>query len=128
MQLFFYGVLLEGLGEWPFLEGIGPGRRATTRGRLFGLRGTTGWYPALVPGDGLVIGAVHEAGMADIASMDAFEGVDYLRTPIQVEADGQQIEANAYLWVSDLPDGSEHISHGDFARWLAESGRNPITG
>ena len=28
MKLFLYGVLRPGLGDWPFLRGLGPGIRA----------------------------------------------------------------------------------------------------
>ena len=66
MRLFFYGVLLEGLGDWPFLKGIGPARAATARGTLYGISGTNGWYPVLVPGEDRVAGAVHDAGGVDI--------------------------------------------------------------
>jgi len=128
MHLFFYGVLLEGLGEWPFLNGIGPARRATTTGTLYGIGEANGWHPALLPGEETIVGAVHEAGGANIAQMDVFEGPDYARTPIPVDVDGTKIEAEAYLWIAPLPDGALRIAHGDFARWLAETGRSPLSG
>ena len=128
MYLFFYGVLLEGLGDWPFLKGIGPARRATARGTLFGIGESNGWHPAMVAGDGPIVGAVHEARGADIPAMDAFEGADYARTAIPVEVDGAIMEAQAYLWIAALPENAEPISHGDFARWLEETGRKPISG
>jgi gamma-glutamylcyclotransferase (GGCT)/AIG2-like uncharacterized protein YtfP len=158
MHLFFYGVLLEGLGDWPFLNGIGPGRAATTRGRLFAIQDDSGWYPALVPGEGVVHGAVHAAGGADIAAMDDFEGTDYDRREIdvylgsdaarglhpsarilpgdhpggRVEGAGGQaaainLRAHAYCFNAALTAQAEPIVHGDFARWLIETGRHPIT-
>ena len=118
---------MEGLGDWPFLKGIGPARRATATGTLFGLPGNNGWFPALLPGEGPVIGDVHEAGGVDIPAMDEFEGADYARMPITVETDSEVLEAQAYLWIADLPAGAECIAHGDFALWLRETGRSPIT-
>ena len=126
-MLFFYGVLLQGLGDWPFLRGIGPARSATTQGTLFAIPDQSGWYPALVPGEGRVAGAVHDAGGVDLAAMDAFEGPDYERREIEVEVSGEVLASQAYCWIADLPDDAEPIPHGDFARWLTETGRRPIS-
>lgn len=122
MQLFVYGVLREGLGDWPFLAGLGPGLAATTRGALFGIADSAGWYPALLPGDGTVTGAVHPCDNVDLAAVDAFEGTDYIRRPIPVRCAGETLVAEAYLWAGSLPPGAPQIVHGDFARWLAETG------
>ena len=105
-HLFFYGVLREGLGDWPFLDGIGPGRPAKAHGRLFAIGTPQGWYPALLPGEGIVHGACHSAGGADLAAMDAFEGADYERRPIAVDVGGLAHRADAYLWTSELPEGA----------------------
>ena len=68
MQLFVYGVLREGLGDWPFLAGIGPGRAATTSGDLFAISDPQGWCPALRhgqgPGWGTVTGTLHDVESA----------------------------------------------------------------
>lgn len=130
MQLFVYGVLREGLGDWPFLAGIGPGRAATTSGDLFAISDPQGWCPALRhgqgPGWGTVTGTLHDARILDWAAVDAFEGPDYTRRPIPVRCGGETITAHAYLWTAPLPAGAPRIAHGDFARWLAETGRAPF--
>jgi gamma-glutamylcyclotransferase (GGCT)/AIG2-like uncharacterized protein YtfP len=126
MDLFFYGVLREGLGDWPFLAGIGPGRAASATGTIFAIPDPQGWYPALLPGDGVVHGAVHAQGQADLAAMDAFEGPRYRRQAVPVMIAGATVMAEAYCWIDALPGGTEPIAHGDFARWLAETGRRPL--
>lgn len=130
MHLFFYGVLREGLGDWPFLAGIGPGRSASASGDLFAIDDPRGWYPALRHGEGpcssRVTGALHDAGSVDLAAMDAFEGPDYTRRAIPVEVGGETITADAYLWTAPLPPDAPRIAHGDFARWLAETGHTPF--
>lgn len=126
MHLFFYGVLREGLGDWPFLAGIGPGRAATTRGTICAIPDPSGWYPALLPGDGVVHGAIHARGGADLAAMDEFEGPRYRRQAVPVTVEGGTLAAEAYLWIDALPARAEPIAHGDFARWLAETGRKPL--
>lgn len=126
MQLFVYGVLREGLGDWPFLAGIGPGRPATAGGALFAIRDPQGWYPALVAGEGTVSGAVHPCDTVDLAAVDAFEGADYARRPIPVRCAGETLVAEAYLWAAPLLPGAPQIAHGDFVRWLAETGNAPF--
>lgn len=127
-HLFVYGVLREGLGDWPFLAGLGPGRAATTLGALFAIDDPAGWYPALVAGEGEVIGTVHDAQGVDLAAVDAFEGADYTRSPVAVQVAGAMISAEAYLWTAPLPADAPRIAHGDFARWLAETGGRPFAG
>ena len=122
MHLFVYGVLQEGLGDWPFLAGLGPGRPATATGALFAIADPHGWYPALLPGEGTVVGTLHDARAVDLAAVDAFEGTDYIRRPIPVRCAGETLVAEAYLWAGALPPGAPQIVHGDFARWLAETG------
>lgn len=126
MHLFLYGVLREEVGSWPFLAGIGPGRAATTGGTLFAITDPQGWYPALLPGAAIIVGKVHDAGAVDLAAVDAFEGPDYMRRAIPVNVAGQTVSAEAYLWTAPLPDGAPHIVHGDFVRWLAETGYTPF--
>lgn len=127
-QLFFYGVLIGAIAPPPVLRllaGIGPGRPATARGLLFAVDDPDGAHPAMIPGGGIVTGMLHTAGSVDITGLDAFEGADYRRSPIRVRCDGVEVEAEAYLWVA-ATGGLETIPDGDFAGWLAASGRAPI--
>jgi len=82
-HLFFYGVLRPDVAQWPFLEGLGAGLPATTRGALYAIPDPDGWYPAMLPGTGLVHGACHEVGAVDLAAVDAFEGADYARVEVE---------------------------------------------
>jgi gamma-glutamylcyclotransferase (GGCT)/AIG2-like uncharacterized protein YtfP len=128
MQLFFYGVLREGVGDWPFLAGLGLGSPATMQGALFAIPDPDGWYPALVLTQARyatnVVGTLHEAGDVDLAAVDAFEGADYTRVSVAVDGwAGGGSMAQAYIWTADLPDNAEPIVHGDFVRWLEETGR-----
>ena len=139
MHLFFYGVLREGVGDWPFLAGLGLGSPATTPGALFAIPNAGGqdqitWYPALVLTQARystnVVGTIHEAGDVDLAAVDAFEGVAYTRQSVPVDgwSGYGDAEAQAYVWTADLPDGAEQITHGDFVLWLEETGRKPFAG
>jgi len=128
-HLFFYGVLREGVGDWPFLAGLGLGAPATVDGALFAIPDAGGWYPALVLTQArfatAIHGTLHDAGDVDIAAIDAFEGDGYARQTVEVDGwDGfGDTRAQAYIWTGELPDRAEPIAHGDFVRWLEETGR-----
>ena len=74
-----------------------------------------------------VRGAVHEAGAVDLAAVDAFEGPDYERREVTVLGPDGAMTAELYVWIADLPIAAEPIAHGDFARWLAETGNRPLS-
>ena len=115
---------LSGLKVLEF-AGIGPGRPATARGTLYAVDDPEGAHPAMVVGGGCVRGMLHEAGSVDLVGLDAFEGADYRRSPIAASCEGEEVAAEAYIWVAGT-DGLEPITDGDFARWLAGSGLAPI--
>ncbi|HMO69548.1 MAG TPA: gamma-glutamylcyclotransferase, partial [Novosphingobium sp.] len=82
-RFFFYGTLMAASGH-PLaralhtrLHPLGP---ATVPGALFAIPDAAGWYPALLPGDGLVHGTLHAAGpdfaATDLAAIDGFEDFD----------------------------------------------------
>ncbi len=134
MHLFFYGVLREGVGDWPFLAGLGLGSPATTQGALFAIPNPAGWFPALVPTQARyatnVHGTIHDASAVDLAAVDAFEGRDYARQPVSVDGwsgFGDAV-AEAYIWQGELPPDAQPISHGDFVLWLEETGNRPYPG
>ncbi|MEE4154430.1 MAG: gamma-glutamylcyclotransferase family protein, partial [Erythrobacter sp.] len=123
-----------GVGDWPFLAGLGLGAPATTTGALYAIPDPQGWYPALILTQARyavsVVGTLHEAGAVDLAAVDAFEGAEYRRQAVPVDGwDGfGETVAQAYVWTGDLPEGAEPIEHGDFVRWLAETGRSAFAG
>jgi len=139
MHLFVYGVLIRELAKARAAElvaPLGPGVAARANGVLLGVPGLGGgWYPIMLfdPAGPEVHGVVHEAKSVDWAGLDAFEdahdgpGAEYRRRPIPVRlADGSAIEAQAYCYARDVPQGALPIAHGSFALWLAETGRLPI--
>lgn len=117
---------------------LGPGRLARVRGSLYAIPGPLGWYPALLPGGGLVDGMLHEATDAfaskDMAVLDAYEGYDparldrseYVRRTIVVLTASGEIEAHAYVYNALPPANAVALPHGDFARFLTEKGAQPF--
>ena len=130
MKLFTYGTLLDGLahGEAARLTaGLAPGAPASVSGGLRLVEEPLGCYPVLVPGEeGRVIGKVRDCPDEPRwwEELDAYEGPDYRRWTVVAElADGGEVEVQAYICLIADADLLEPVPHGDFARFVAESGR-----
>ena len=76
-------------------------------------------------------------GSCQLAELDAFEGFDpadpigsdYVRESLHATlADGLTLGADAYRWNRVIAGDFIPIAHGDFARYLAESGATPLPG
>ena len=144
--LFFYGVLMPGLvsgrmGELVAL--LGEPRSATTEGRLYAVPDPRGHYPVMVATEGneRVSGAVlipgPQFGPAELAELDAFEGFepgkpagsDYVRRELAAWLPGGRTRAaDAYWWNRPIGGDFIPIAHGNFARYLAESGARHLPG
>ncbi|MBO9498745.1 MAG: gamma-glutamylcyclotransferase [Novosphingobium sp.] len=139
-HFFFYGTLRHDVARKAAvrliegLEIVGP---ASVRGRMFAKRDLRGAYPLLLRGGiGTVRGTVCRGGEAftirSLAALDRYEGAataggEYVRRPMTVLLDsGGSIIADAYLYNRRATADLVPIPHGDFARWLAETGERPF--
>ena len=144
--LFFYGVLRPELASGRMAElvarlaGAEPG---SVPGRLYAILDARGHYPVIVDGEAgeRVHGAIMRLGpdfdRDALAELDAFEGYDpgnpgrsdYVRRRFAATAsDGTGITVDAYAWNRAIAPGFVAIPHGDFARYLAESGASALPG
>lgn len=140
MHIFFYGVLIDDLARGrarDLLEGIGPGRPATTDGRIYAVPDVRGAYPVFVHGAGTVRGVVYEVGDVDIEGLDKFEAVNhempalgqFRRETITVTTeDGEQLEAQAYVFNQGIGPEFQPVESGDFSVWLEEKGAKTFAG
>jgi gamma-glutamylcyclotransferase (GGCT)/AIG2-like uncharacterized protein YtfP len=139
----FYGTLLDGSDNpvardvHRLLEPVGP---STVRGTLHAVPDATGWFPALLAGEGVVHGRLYRArpgfGPSDLARLDAYEDYDpadpqgslYVREDVTAACRGQEARAQVYRFNQPLPDGARPIAGGDFRAWLAATGLAQFTG
>jgi gamma-glutamylcyclotransferase (GGCT)/AIG2-like uncharacterized protein YtfP len=138
-HFFFYGTLRHEVARKAALrlieglEIVGP---ATLRGEIFAKYDLRGTYPVLVRGGiGTVHGTVCRGGerftIHSLAALDRYEGAarargEYVRRPMTVQLEnGGSITADAYLYNKRVTADLVPIPHGDFARWLAETGERP---
>lgn len=140
MRFFFYGTLLDG-SDNPVARAVHallePEGSAAAHGKLHAVPDRAGWFPALVSGEGQVLGRCYQArpgfSASDLAQLDAYEDYDpanegsslYLRRSVELIGGSC---AQAYLFNQPLPVGSQPILHGDFRRWLSETGEAQFTG
>ncbi|MBK8804980.1 MAG: gamma-glutamylcyclotransferase [Fibrobacteres bacterium] len=121
-RLFVYGTLRSGQPNAPRLGGATFLGMGTTSGKLIHL----GDYPALVPGDGTVIGELYELPLAALTRIDELEGFDpadpegslFLRVerPVQLDGHSESELALTYLW----PHSSQApvLEEGDWVAYL----------
>ena len=144
--LFFYGVLQPGLVSGRMAELVamlGDPRPATVAGLLYAVPDPAGHYPILIPciGSQRVFGAVmfpgERFGPGELAELDAFErfdprapgASDYVRRSREAELpDGTSMGADAYVWNRAIGTDFIPILHGNFERYLAETGACPLPG
>lgn len=131
MHFFFYGTLIAGSAN-PVAarihDRLRPLGAATVRGKLLAIPDPDGWYPALLPGDGRVHGALYAAApdfaSDDLGLIDAWEGDDYRR----VVLDTDRGPAEGYVFVAACPSDAVPVPSGSFARFLAETGHRAFAG
>lgn len=139
-HIFLYGTMLPHLARGcsaRLAAALGEGRAATVRGLLYAVISPLGSFPVLFGADqGIVAGQVYEIpGAAGwLEELDRYENYDpanegasdYLRREVTATlADGSGIAAQAYLGRESATDGLLPIRHGDFTRFLAETGLRP---
>lgn len=129
MRFFFYGTLIAGSGNaaeaevHAKLRDLGP---ATVAGELYAIPDPEGWYPALLPGKGMVHGRLYETtrefAAADLARLDAWEDYDPAEPEIGLYRREAEGEVQVYRFARALPPGARPIPGGNFAAWLAAEG------
>ena len=139
-HIFLYGTMLPQLARGcsaRLAASLGEGRAATVCGLLYAVISPLGSFPVLFGADeGTVAGRVYEIpGAAGwLEELDRYENYDpadeaasdYLRREVAATlADGSSIAAQAYIGRESATDGLLPIRHGDFTRFLAETGLRP---
>ena len=139
-HFFFYGTLRHDVAQGlpaRLIEGLEPVGPATAAGRIFARRDSHGWYPVLFRGGigrvrGIVCRAAGRLPGRALAALDRYEGAagmggEYVRRPVRAVLDGGgAVMADAYFFNRTARRELLPIPHGDFARWLAETGSKPF--
>lgn len=134
-HFFFYGTLRPDLAQGlpaRLIERLYPVGAATMKGRIYARRDPGGTYPVLLrSGIGMVHGVVCRAkdgfSARELAALNRYEGREYIRRAIPARlGNGMAIAADAYIYAGPMTADMIPILHGDFMRFLAETGDRPF--
>lgn len=134
-HFFLYGTLQPqagtAMGGW-IAARLSSARPATIAGRLYGIKGEGGWFPALLPAKSAqwVRGTLCELWLkpGERAFLDRYEGLEYRRIGVSVLAgDKVRISAQAWGWRIALPRDALPIPEGHFLDWLASTRRRSFS-
>ena len=124
-HVFVYGTLMDGECNHHFLS------NSTCLGRTY-VEGygmyDVGWYPAIVSGNGMVIGELYRVDLDDIPAIDMLEGEGdlYVKTCECIQdSDGNSLFAFIYVYLGDC-DGLERISSWKDYVWYVSYGSNML--
>ena len=120
-KVFVYGTLMNGESNHHFLENSSCLGASTVEGyQMYNV----GWYPAIVAGDGMVIGELYEVPQEDMSRIDMLEGEGslYIR---KCEMTSSESLAYIYEFLEDT-EGLERISSWKDYIWYVSYGSNML--
>ena len=124
-KVFVYGTLMSGEANHGYLENS----RCLGRAAIDGYdMYNVGWYPAIVPGDGFIIGELYQVPVDDIPSIDRLEGEGYLyaKRCERVILDGKATFAFVYIYLRDVSDLERIPAWKDEYVWYVSYGSNML--
>lgn len=96
-SVFVYGTLKSGKSNHKCLEGSAFLMKATARGILL----DNGWYPMMIPGDGVVHGEVYKVDDSTMARLDRLEGHPHVYRRERITLLDPKVTVWTYLWTGD---------------------------
>lgn len=123
--VFVYGTLMSGEGNHRYLEDSKCLGLATIEGYdMYNV----GWYPAIIPGDNLIIGELYQVPIEDIPSIDMLEGEGslYAKTCETVtDAEGKTTFALVYVYLRDCSNLNRISAWKEYV-WYVSYGSNML--
>ena len=124
-NVFVYGTLLKGEANHRYLENSTLLGTSVIEGYdLYDV----GWYPAIVPGDSLIIGELYNVAKSDIPAIDRLEGEGslYRKQCERVILNGKSYFAFIYVYLGDVSDLERISSWKDDHVWYVSYGSNML--
>ena len=123
--VFVYGTLMKGEANHRYLENsVFLGKTLLEGYDMYNV----GWYPAIVAGDGLVVGEVYEVPVADIPSIDSLEGEGslYVKKCERVTLNGEKVFALVYVYLGDCSGLEKIAAWNNEYVWYVSYGSNML--
>ena len=107
-KVFVYGTLMKGESNHDYLENASFLSKTAIEGYdMYDM----GWYPAIIPGDSIIVGELYQVPKEDMASIDMLEGEGHLyakKCVTLTDADGKTTFAFVYVYLGNVS-GKEKI-------------------
>ena len=100
-QVFVYGTLMDSEANHGYLENS----QCLGKGTVDGYdMYNVGWYPAIVPGNSLIVGELYEVPLKDMPAIDSLEGEGslYVKKCERVTVNGKKTLAFVYVFLDDV--------------------------
>ena len=123
-KVFVYGTLMSGEKNHGYLEnGTFLGKTVIEGYDMYDV----GWYPAIIAGDGLIVGELYHVPKVDMPSIDSLEGEGgiYIKKCERIFIDGNATFAFVYVYLRDCSD-LERISSWKEYVWYVSYGSNML--
>ena len=124
-NVFVYGTLMSGETNHHFLENsICLGTAVAEGYDMY----KVGWYPAIIPGDGLAVGELYRVPIEDIPAIDRLEGEGslYEKRCEWVTCKGESHLAFVYVYLRDCSDLERISAWKDDYVWYVSYGSNML--
>ena len=125
-KVFVYGTLMRGEANHHFLQDSTCLNKATISGYdMYNL----GWYPAIKPGDNLIIGELYQVPLDDMPSIDMLEAEGRLYTKKcerVTDAEGKTTFAFVYVYINDCTNNEKIDSWNNEYVWYVSYGSNML--
>ena len=124
-SVFVYGTLMEGEANHGYLDNSTFLGNAVIEGyEMY----DCGWYPAIVAGDGLVIGELYDVPLEDIPSIDMLEGEGslYVKKCERISLNGNSTFAYVYIYLGDVSSLERIPSWKNDHLWYLSYGSNML--
>ncbi len=125
-KVFVYGTLMSGEGNHGYLQ------NSTFLGKTF-IEGydmyDVGWYPAITPGNGRIIGELYQVPVEDMPSIDSLEGEGHLylkKCETLTDSEGKTTLALVYVYNRDVSGLKKIPVWGDEYVWYVSYGSNML--
>lgn len=125
-KVFVYGTLMKGESNHQYLEKSRCLGKATVEGYdMYDV----GWYPAIIPGDSLIVGELYSVSLEDVPSIDRLEGEGSLyakRCETVTLSDGSRTVASVYVFLGDVSGLKRIPAWGEEYVWYVSYGSNML--
>ena len=125
-KVFVYGTLMKGESNHHYLENASFLAKTSIEGYdMYDM----GWYPAIIPGDSMIVGELYQVPKGDMAAIDMLEGEGHLYAKTcetVTDAEGNETIAFVYVYLGAVSTNEKISAWKDEYVWYVSYGSNML--